>query len=69
MLVLAMAIKGNTLTVPTAEWLEGLAGKHGIVGSSPRGDIHYHFEFFAYGTWLHLGEDHTNEIKHDIHPE
>ena len=39
-----------SLTVPVAEWLEGHAGKQGVAGSIAGGNIHYHFEFFAYGT-------------------
>ena len=57
------------LIVPIAEWLEGRDGKQGVAGPTPGGGLHYHFEFFAYGTLSHLCEDHTNEIKHDIHPE
>ena len=39
-----------SVTVPIAEWLEGDAGKQEVAGSLPGGGIHYHFEFFAYGT-------------------
>ena len=56
-------------TVPIAGWLEGFAGKQGVACSIPGGGIHFHFEFFAYGTCSHLGEDHTNEIKRDNYPE
>ena len=59
-----------SLSLPIAEWLEGHAGKQGVAGSIPGGGIHYHFEIFAKTErHLHPGEDHTNEIKHDIHPE
>ena len=57
------------ISLPIAEWLEGHAGKQGVAGLIPGGGIHYHFEIFAYGTLSHPDEDHTNEIKHDIHPE
>ena len=58
-----------SLTVPIAEWLEGSAGKQGIAGSIPCEGIHNHFGFSLTERCLHLGEDYTNEIKHDIHPE
>ena len=56
------------ISLPIAEWLEGHAGKQGVAGSIPGGGIHYHFEIFANGTLFNPGEDHTDEIKHDIHP-
>ena len=37
-------------SLPLAEWLEGHAGKQGVAGSIPGGDIHDHFEIFANGT-------------------
>ena len=48
-------------TAPIAELLEGHTGKKGVAGLIPGGGIYYHFEYF--------GEGHTNEIKHDIHPQ
>ena len=51
-----------------AEWLEVHAWKQGITGSIPGGGRDYHFEFFD-SLWSQLGDDHTNEIKHEIHPE
>ena len=35
-----------SLSLSIAEWLEGHAGKQGVVGSIPGGGIHYHFENF-----------------------
>ena len=58
-----------SISLPIAEWLEGHARKQGVAGSIPGGGIHYHFEIFSNGRCSHPGEDHTNEIKHDIHPE
>ena len=36
------------LSVRIAKWLECHAGEQGVAGSNPGGDIHHHFEFFAY---------------------
>ena len=58
-----------SISLPIAEWLEGHARKQGVAGSIPGGGMHYHFEIFVNGTLFTSGEDHTNEIKHDIHPE
>ena len=58
-----------SVTVPIAEWLERDAGKPVIAGSISGGGTHFHFEFCAYFSCSQLGEDHTNEIKHGIHPE
>ena len=37
--------------------------------SIPGGGTIFHFDFFAHFPWLRLGEDHKNEIKHDMHLE
>ena len=58
-----------SISLPIAEWLEGHAGKQGVAGSIPGWGMHYHFDNFAKGKLFTPGEDHTNEIKHDIHPE
>ena len=39
-----------SISLPTADWLEGHAGKEGVAGSIPGGGIYYHFEIFANGT-------------------
>ena len=67
-----------SFTVQTAEllkryaWKQGVAGsipgyarKQGVAGSIPGGGTYFHFAL----TYSQLGEDHTNEIKHHIHPE
>ena len=58
-----------SISLPIAEWLEEHAGKQGVAGSISGGGIHYHFKFSPTKRCSHPGEDHTNEIKHDIHPE
>ena len=52
-----------------AEWLERSAGKQVVAGSIHDGGTYFHFEFSLTSRCLQLGEDHTNEIKYDIHPE
>ena len=58
-----------SISLPMAEWLEGHSGKQGVAGSIPGGGIHYHFEISLTELCSHPGKDHTNEIKHNIHPE
>ena len=58
-----------SISLLIAEWLDRHAEKHGVAGSTPGGGIHYHFEFSLTERCSHPDEDHTNEIKHDIHPE
>ena len=58
-----------SLTVQMAELLEGHAGKQGVAGSIPDGGIHYIFNFPLTSRWSQRDDDHTHEIKHDIHPE
>ena len=58
-----------SISLPIAEWLKGHAGKQGVAGSIPGKGIHYHFEIFLTERCSHPGNDHTNEIKHDIHRE
>ena len=48
------------LTVPIGEWLEGHAGKQGVIGSIPGGGIYYHFQFFAYGKLFYDKRDDFN---------
>ena len=50
-------------------WLGDLrrqVGKRLVAGSIPAGDLHFHCEFSRFSK---LDEAHTNEIKHNIHPE
>ena len=56
-------------TAPIAEWLEGYADKWGVAGSIPAEALTMILNFSLSSCWLQLGEDNTNEIKHDIHPE
>ena len=58
-----------SISLPIAEWLEGHTGKEGVAGSNPGGGIHYHLKVSLTERCSHPGEDHTNEIKNDIHPE
>ena len=57
-----------SISLPIAEWLEGHAREQGVAGSIPGRGIHYHLKF-SLTKRSHPGEDHTSEIKHDIHPE
>ena len=41
-----------SLTVPTAEWLERHVGKQGVAGSTPGGNMYFHFEVFAFFPFL-----------------
>ena len=61
----------KTLTVSIADWLERRAGKQGVAGSIPGGGTEFRliFSLSSHGLHVQLGEDHTNEIKHGIHPE
>ena len=58
-----------SISLPIAEWLEDTLESKGVAGSIPGGGIHYHFEILSNERYSHPGEYHTNEIKHDIHPE
>ena len=58
-----------SLTVPIAKWLEGNAGKQGVAGSIPGGTYIIILNFSLTERCSHLGEDHSNEIKHGIYPE
>ena len=58
-----------SISLPIAEWIEGHARKQGVAGSIPGGGIHYHLKFSLTERCSHPGEYHTNEVKHDIHPE
>ena len=50
-----------------ADWLERRAWKQGVAGSIPREGTCFHFEFSLTFRCSQLGEDHSNEIKCDIH--
>ena len=58
-----------SISLPIAEWLEGHAGKQGVAGSIPGGGIHFILKCSLTERCSHPDEDHTNEIKHDIHQE
>ena len=58
-----------SLTVLIAVWLEGHAGKQGaLVRFSAKACIII-LKFSLTESCSHLGKDHSNEIKHEIHPE
>ena len=52
-----------------AEWLSSWLAEQEDRGSIPGGGIHYILKFSLTERCSYPGEDHTNEIKHDIHPE
>ena len=56
-------------TAPIAEWLEGHAGKQGVAVSIPVEAYIIILNFSLISRLLQLDEDHTNGIKHDIHPK
>ena len=40
-----------------------------VAGSNSTGDLHIHFEIFAFFRFSLFDETQANEIKHDIHAE
>ena len=58
-----------SLTVAIVEWLELHTGKQAIAASIPGGGTYFHLNFALTFRCSQLSEDHTNEIKNDIHPE
>ena len=61
---MSKANKNMSSTVPIAKWLEINAGKQ-----FPAEAHIFILNFALTPRCSHLGEDHTHEIKHDIHPE
>ena len=55
--------------LPIAEWFEEHAGKGGARVRFPAEACIIILEFSLTERCSHPGEDHTNEIKHAIHPE
>ena len=58
-----------SISLPIAEWLEGHAGKQGSRVRFPAEAYIIILKFSLTERCSHPGEDHTNEIKHDIHLE
>ena len=57
------------ISLPIAEWLEGHAAKQGVAVRFPAEAYIIILKFSLTELCSQPGEDHTNEIKHDIHPE
>ena len=58
-----------SISLPIAEWLEGHARKQGSRVRFPAEAYIIILKFSLTERCSHPGEDHKNEIKHDIHPE
>ena len=57
-----------SISLPIADSLEGHAGKQRVAGSIPGGAYIIILKFSLTERCSQNDEDHTNEIKHDIHP-
>ena len=58
-----------SISLPIAEWLERRSGKQKSRVRFPAEAYNIILKFPLTERCSHPGEDHTNEIKHDIHPE
>ena len=52
-----------------SEWLEWHAGKQGVADSIPTDAYIIVLNVSLSTHWSQLSDNHTNEIKHNIHPE
>ena len=58
-----------SISLPIADWLEGDAEKQGSWVRFPAEAYIIILKFSLTERFSHPGEDHTNEIKHETHPE